>query len=166
MFEKFRVYIKTPDKNHHCFYQTFLTSLHQYISDLEGFHKYTAVHLKYQMLTHLIENLPNTELMKQIFDQAWYEIMCLQACPKTWILKFLQTKEWGDAKSMLGLIAHMWKIKITLINYMGHDVEFIVFGPYEGEGHADIYIKNNVWSHYTATGSAFALHAQTQVLQK
>ena len=70
LFEKSRVYIKTPDKNHHCFYQAVLTSLHQYISDPEGFHKYTAVHLKDQMLIHLIENLPNTELMTQIFDQA------------------------------------------------------------------------------------------------
>ena len=75
LFEKSRVYIKTPDKNHHCFYQAVLTSLHQYISDLEGFYKYTTVHLKYQMLIHLIENLPNTELMKQIFDQAWYKIV-------------------------------------------------------------------------------------------
>ena len=49
LFEKFRVYIKTPDKNHHCFYQAVLTSLHEYISDLEGFHKNIAVHLKYQM---------------------------------------------------------------------------------------------------------------------
>ena len=65
LFEKSRMYIKTPDKNNHCFYQVALTSLHQYISDLEGFHKYTTVHLKYQMLIHLI---PNTELMKQIFD--------------------------------------------------------------------------------------------------
>ena len=103
LFEKSRVFIKTPDKNHHCFYQAVLTSLHQYISDLEGFHKYTAVHLKYQMLIHLIENLPNTELMKQIFDQAWYKIMCFHACLKAWILKFLHTKEWGDAKSMLGI---------------------------------------------------------------
>ena len=82
LFEKSRVYIKTPDKNHHCFYQAVLTSLHEYISDLEGFHKYTAVHLKYQMLIHLIENAHNTKLMKQIFNQAWFEIMCLHACPK------------------------------------------------------------------------------------
>ena len=122
LFEKSRVYIKTPDNNNHRFYQTVLTSLHQYISDLEGFHKYTTVHLKYQMLMHLIENVPNTELIKQIFDQAWYEIMCLHVCPKAWILKFSYTKEWGDARSMLGLIAHTWKIKITLINYIGYDV--------------------------------------------
>ena len=117
------------------------------------------------MLIHLKENLPNTELMKQIFDQAWYEIMCLYACPKAWILKFLHTKEWGDTKSMLGLIAQMWKIKMTLINYMGYDVEFIVFGPYEGEGHADIYIIYNGWSHYTATGTAFALHIHTAIIE-
>ena len=47
LFEKSKVYIKTPDKNNHCSYQAVLTSLHQYISDLEGFHKYTAVYLKY-----------------------------------------------------------------------------------------------------------------------
>ena len=74
--------LKTPDKNHHCFYQAVLTSLHQYINDLEVFHKYTTEHLMYQMLIHLIENLPNKELMKQIFDQAWYKIMCLHACPE------------------------------------------------------------------------------------
>ena len=162
LFEKSRVYIKTPNKNHHCFYQAVLTSLHEYISDLEGFHKYTTVHLKYQMLIHLIENLHNIKLMKQIFDQAWYEIMCLHACPKAWILKFLYTKEWGDAKFILGLIANTWKIKITLINYLRYDVEFVVYGPYEGEGHADIYIIYNGWSHYTATGTAaFALHTHT-----
>ena len=50
----------------------------------------------------------------------------------------------GDAKSILGLIAHMWKIKITLINYLGYDAEFIVFGPNdEGISHADIYIIYN-----------------------
>ena len=65
------------------------------------------------MLIHLIENLPNTELMKQIFDQVWYKIMCFHACPKAWIPKFLHSKEWGDAKSISGLIAHMWKIKIN-----------------------------------------------------
>ena len=135
LFEKSRVYIKTPDKNNHCSYQAVLTSLHQYISDLEGFHKYTAVHSKDQLLIHLKENLPNTELMNQIFTQAWYKIMCPHSCPKV-----LHSKEWSDARSMLGLIIHMWKIKITLINYMGYDVEFVVFGPYEGEGHADIYI--------------------------
>ena len=87
------------------------------------------------------------------------------ACPEAWILKFLHTKEWGDAKSMLGLIAQMWKIKIALINNMGYDVEFIVFGPYEGEGHADIYIKYNGWSHYTATGTVFALHTHTATIE-
>ena len=156
------MYIQIPDKNHHCFYQAVLTSLHEYISDLEGFHKYTAVHLKYQMLIHLIENLHNTKLMKQIFDQAWYKIICLHACPKAWILKFLHTKEWGDAKSMLGLIANISKLKITLINYLGCDAEFVAYGPYEGEGHADICIIYNGWSHYTATGTAaFVLHTHT-----
>ena len=61
------------------------------------------------MLIHVTENLPNKELIKQIFDQAWYKIMCLHACYKAWILKILHSKEWGDAKSMLGLIAH-WKV--------------------------------------------------------
>ena len=107
LFERSRVYNKTLDKNHHCFYQAALTSLHQYISDLEGFHKQTTVHLKYQMLIHLMENLPNKELMKQIFDQAWYEIMCLHVFPKAWILKLLHTKEWEDVRSMLDLIAHV-----------------------------------------------------------
>ena len=56
----------------------------------------------------------------------------------------------GDAKSMLDLIAHVWKIKTTLINYLGYDAEFIVFGPNdEGISHADIYIIYNGWSHYT-----------------
>ena len=45
---------------------------------------------------------------------------------------------------------------------MAYGVEFIVFGPYEGEGHADIYIIYNDSSHYTATCIAFALHAHTQ----
>ena len=44
---------------------------------------------------------------------------------------------------------------------MGYDVEFTVFGPYEGEGHADIYIIFNGWNHFTATGTAFALHVHT-----
>ena len=58
---------------------------------------------------------------------------------------------------MLGLIAHMWKIKITLINYLGYDAEFIVFGPNdEGISHADIIY--NGWSHYTATGTALHVH--------
>ena len=62
---------------------------------------------------------------------------------------------------MLGLIAHMWKIKITLINYLRYDEEFVVYGPYEAVDNADIYIIYNGWSHYTATGTAFALHAHT-----
>ena len=82
------------------------------------------------------------------------EIMILNTCPKAWILKFLHSKEWGDAYSMLGLIAHMWKIKITLINYLEYDAEFVTYGPYCGrECHADIYIIYNGWSHYTATGT-------------
>ena len=81
--------------------------------------------------------------------------------PKNLDTQVLPTKEWGDAKSMLCLIAHMWKIKITLINYMGYDVEFIVFGLCKGEGHAHFYIIYNGWSHYTATGTAFALHTTT-----
>ena len=85
--------------------------------------------------------------------------LCFHTCPKAWILKFLHTREWGDANSMLGLIAHMWKIKITLINYLWYDAEFVVYGPYEAVSNADIY---NGWSHYTATGTAaFALHAHT-----
>ena len=49
---------------------------------------------------------------------------------------------------------------------MGYNVEFVVFGPYEGEGHADIYIIYNGWSHYTATGTAaFALHAHTAIIE-
>ena len=67
----------------------------------------------------------------------------------------------GGAKSMLGLIAHMWKIKITLINYLGYYAEFVVYGPYEIVDNADIYIIYNGWSHNTATGTAFALHAHT-----
>ena len=31
LFEKSRVYVKTPDRNNHCFYQSVLTSLHDYI---------------------------------------------------------------------------------------------------------------------------------------
>ena len=79
------------------------------------------------MLLHRLNNIQNTKLMKKIFGHAWFEIIFLRTSPKAWILKFLQTKQWGDAKSMLGLIAHMWKIKITLINYLGYDAEFIVF---------------------------------------
>ena len=68
----------------------------------------------------------------------------------------------GDANSMLGLIAHLWKIKITLINYLTYDAVFVVYGPYEAVSNADIYIIYNGWSHYTATGTAaFALHAHT-----
>ena len=60
---------------------------------------------------------------------------------------------------MLGLIAHMWKIKITLINYLGYDAEFIVFGSNdEGISHADIYIIYNGWSYYTATDTALHAH--------
>ena len=55
---------------------------------------------------------------------------------------------------MLDLIVHMWKIKITLINYLEHDAEFVTYGPYCGrECHADIYIIYNSWSHYMATGT-------------
>ena len=56
----------------------------------------------------------------------------------------------------------MWKIKITLINYLIYDAEFVVYGPYETVSNADIYLIHNGWSHYTATGTAaFALHAHT-----
>ena len=52
---------------------TALSSSHDisasFLNDLGGFHKYTTVHLKYQMLIHLRENLPNTELMKQILTK-------------------------------------------------------------------------------------------------
>ena len=67
LFEKSRVYVKIPVRNNHCFYQSVLTSLHKYIKGLKNFHKYTAVHLKYQMMLHLLKNIHNTELMKQIF---------------------------------------------------------------------------------------------------
>ena len=88
--------------------------------------------------------------------------MCFHTYPKAWILKFLHTSEWGDANSMLGLIAHMWKIKIKLINYLTYDAEFVVYGPYEAVSNADIYIIYNGWSHYTATGTAgIVLHAHT-----
>ena len=87
------IYVKTPDRNNHCFYQSMLTSLHEYIKVLKNFYKYTAVHLKYQMMLHLLKNIHNTGLMKQIFGQAWYEIMCFHTCPKAWILKFLYTRE-------------------------------------------------------------------------
>ena len=87
--------------------------------------------------------------------------MCFHTCPKAWILKFLHTREWGDAKSILGLITHIWKIKITLINYLGYDAEFVVYGPHKAVDNADIYIIYNSWSHYTATGTAFALHTHT-----
>ena len=159
LYDKSRVYIKTHDQNYHCFYQAVLTSLHQHIKHPEGFNKYTAVHLKYQMLLHLLNNIQNTKLMKKIFGHAWFEIIFLRTCPKAWIFNFLQTKQWGDAKSMLGLIAHMWKIKITLINYLGYDAEFIVFGLNdEGISHADSYIIYNGWSHYTAAGTALHAH--------
>ena len=49
---------------------------------------------------------------------------------------------------------------------MGYDVEFVVFWPYEGEGHADIYSIYNGWSHYIATGTAFILHIHTQLFLK
>ena len=107
LYDKSRVHIKTHDQNHHCFYQAVPTSLHQYIKHLEGFNKYTTVHLKYQMLLHLLSNIQNTKLMKKIFGHAWFEIIFLRTCPKAWILKFLQTKQWWDAKSMLGLITHV-----------------------------------------------------------
>ena len=72
LYDKSRVYIKTHDQNYHCFYQAVLTSLHQYIKHLEGFNKYTAVHLKYQMLLHLLNNIQNTKLMKKIFGLKLY----------------------------------------------------------------------------------------------
>ena len=106
------------------------------------------------MLLHLVKNIHKIELMKEIFGHAWFKIMILYTCPKAWILKFSHSKEWGDAYSMLGLIAHMWKIKITLINYLEYDAEFVTYGPYRGrECHADIYIIYNCWSHYMATGT-------------
>ena len=149
-----RVYFKTTDKNNHCFYQSELTYLHEHINEIEGFNKYTAVHLKYQMLMHLIANLSNTELMKKIFTHAWFKIMVLHACPKAWILQFLHSKHWGDAKSMLGLIADMCKKNGTLINYLGSNAEYVQCGPYsDGECHADIYILYNGYSHYTPTGT-------------
>ena len=101
------------------------------------------------MLLHLMKNIHKTELMKEIFGHAWFEIMILNTCPKAWILKFLHSIEWDDAYSMLGLIAHMWKIKITLINYLEYDAEFVTYGPYCGrECHAD-----NGCSHYMATST-------------
>ena len=63
------------------------------------------------MLLHLLNNKQNIKLMKKIFDHAWFEIIFLITCPKAWILKFLQMKQLGDARSMLDLIAHVWKIK-------------------------------------------------------
>ena len=154
LYEKSIVYVKTPQRNNHCFYQAVLSSMHESIKGLKHFHSYTAVHLKYQMLLHLMKNIHKTELMKEIFGHAWFKIIILNTCPKAWILKFLHSKEWGDAYSMLGLIAHMWKIKITLINYLEYDAEFVTYGPYCGrECHADIYIIYNGWSHYTATGT-------------
>ena len=95
LYDKSRVYIKTHDQNHHCFYQAVLTSLHQYIKHLEGFNKYTTVHRKYQMLLHLLNNIQNRKLMKKIFGHAWFEIIFLRTCPKAWIFKFIQTKQWG-----------------------------------------------------------------------
>ena len=88
LFEKSRVYVKTPDRNNHCFYQG-------YIKGLKNFCKCTAVHLKYQMMLHLLKNIHNTELMKQIFAEAWYEIMGFHTCSKAWILNFLHIREWG-----------------------------------------------------------------------
>ena len=93
LFQKSKVYVKTPDRNNHCCYQCVLTSLHEYIKGLKNFHKYNAVQLKYQIMLHLLKNIHNRELMKQIFAEAWYKIMCFNTCPTAWIFKFLHTRE-------------------------------------------------------------------------
>ena len=70
LYEKSVVYVKTPQRNNHCFYQVVLSSMHESIKGLKHFHTYTAIHLKYQMLLHLMKNIHKTELMKEIFGHA------------------------------------------------------------------------------------------------
>ena len=47
-------YVKTSAEYELCFYKAILISIHDFISKLDNFREYTALHLKYQILNFII----------------------------------------------------------------------------------------------------------------
>ena len=132
-------YVETDSENHHCFYQALRTSIHPLFSRslfkhnctkteiLSDTDQYTAVHLKYQILTTMMDFYQKSEF----FEEIMKEVEVVEASFMSMIFHFLLHDAWADLKMAL-FVHHMFSVNISIVCLYDPEYPDIRhFGPHD-----------------------------------
>ena len=146
-------YVKAAITDGLYFYESKLISTYEFLHNVDNFKNYTSVHLKHDILMFVMKNFDNIQLLSEIMMDAIAEPKEQQVSMKAWIMYYLKSEQWGDCSTLLHIVAYMWGLNFSFVNFNGHtDSLLLCFGNHTDSKEADAYFIYNSFTHYTGTG--------------